>query len=81
MPEVGASASLIIFCARGSGSAGLGRGEIRSTSATGGGSKTPLVLKVEKKLQSVIYWPTTLGKLTVIQIKNKDSTEKEIKEF
>lgn len=49
MLEVGASPSLILFCARGSGSAGLGRGEIRSTSATGGGSETALDLKVEKE--------------------------------
>lgn len=49
MLEVGASPSLILFSTRGSGSDGLGSGEIRSTSATRGGSKTALDLKEEKK--------------------------------
>lgn len=49
MLGVGASPSLILFSARGSGSAGLGRGEIRSTSATGGGSETVLDLKEERE--------------------------------
>lgn len=42
---VGTSPSVILFRARGSGSAGLGRGEIRSTSATGSGSTAGLDLK------------------------------------
>lgn len=49
MLEVGASPSRILFSARGTGSAGLGRGEIRSTSATGGGSRTALDLKVKRE--------------------------------
>lgn len=49
MPEAGTSPSLVLFCVRGCGSAGLGRGEIRSTSTTGGGSEKPLDLRVEKK--------------------------------
>lgn len=47
--EGGASPSLTLFCARGRGSAGLGKGEISSTSATGGGSEAVLDLEEDKK--------------------------------
>lgn len=46
--EGGASPSLTLFCDRGRGSAGLGKGEISSTSATGGGSEAVLDLEEEK---------------------------------
>lgn len=43
--EVGASPSFTFFCARGGGSAGLGSGEISSTSATGGSCGAALDLR------------------------------------
>lgn len=58
MLVVGASPSLILFRARGSGSAGLGRGEIRSTSATGRGSETVLDLKIKRKTR---FWLRCAG--------------------
>lgn len=69
MLEVGASPSLILFCAR--GSAGLGRGEIRSTSAMGGGSKTALDLKVEKEQrpeQGVIFFNPNDKRLKLLNL-------------
>lgn len=46
MVEAGTSPSFVLFCGR--GSAGLGRGEIRSTSAVGGSFRTTLDLKMEQ---------------------------------
>lgn len=43
----GASPSLVLFDARGAGSAGLGRGEISSTSAMGSGFRTALDLTTD----------------------------------
>lgn len=48
--EVAGASPLARFCTRGTGSAGLGRGEIRSTSATGSGSTIVLDLKEERNL-------------------------------
>lgn len=49
LPVGGASPSMILFRARGSGSTGLGRGEIRSASATGRGAEAALDLRNEGK--------------------------------
>lgn len=48
MVELTGASPLARFWARGSGSAGLGRGEIRSTSATGSGLTIVLDLKEER---------------------------------
>lgn len=49
MVELTGASTLARFWARGSESAGLGRGEIRSTSATGSGFTIVLDLKEERE--------------------------------
>lgn len=56
MVAVGGASPLARFRACGSGSTGLGRGEIRSTSATGSASTIVLDLKEEGKRASLL-WP------------------------
>lgn len=53
MVEVGGASPLARFCAR--GSAGLGRGEIRSTSATG--SASTIVLDLKEGKRASLLWP------------------------
>lgn len=54
--EVAGASPLARFCARGTGSAGLGRGEIRSTSATGSGSTIVLDLKEEGAIKNLYFF-------------------------
>ena len=49
LPVVGTSPSIILLSALGSGSAGLGSGEIMSTSARGSGSETALDLAIKEE--------------------------------
>lgn len=55
--EVAGASPLARFCTRGTGSAGLGKGEIRSTSAAGSGSTIVLDLKEERNRESLLLWP------------------------
>lgn len=54
--EVAGASPLARFSTRGTGSAGLGRGEIRSTSATGRGSTIVLDLKEERGIENLYFF-------------------------